>query len=117
MRDRQPLRNTVKSARNSPCGNSTPTCSADRDGESKMRLDRSAPAGTVHRLTLESTVLAGNFLGDPTARLIDVYVPQGHDRQSLPFLVDLVGFTAGRAGRRHIREVSPHMSEQEARPT
>jgi len=46
-------------------------------------------------LWLESQVLAGNLLGDPTRRRIDVYVPAGHDGRGLPLLVDLVGFTAG----------------------
>jgi enterochelin esterase-like enzyme len=60
-----------------------------------MKRDHSAPTGTVHRLTLDSTVLKGNLLGDPTTRIIDVYTPHGHDGRDLPLLVDLVGFTAG----------------------
>jgi enterochelin esterase-like enzyme len=60
-----------------------------------MRKDHGAPRGTVHRLTIESSVLKGNLLGDPTERLVDVYVPAGHDGKGLPLLVDLVGFTAG----------------------
>ena len=60
-----------------------------------MRKDAKAPRGTVHRLTLDSAVLKGNLLGDPTLRDIDVYVPAGFDGKSLPLLVDLVGFTAG----------------------
>ncbi len=51
--------------------------------------------GTIHRLSLDSDVLKGNLLGDPTLRDIDVYVPAGHDGKGLPLLVDLVGFTAG----------------------
>lgn len=53
------------------------------------------PAGTLHRLTLESKLLEGNLLGDPATRTIDVYVPHGHDGRGLPLLVDIVGFTAG----------------------
>lgn len=53
------------------------------------------PAGTVHRLTVHSKALAGNRLGDPTARIVDVYIPHGHDGSGLPLLVDLVGYTAG----------------------
>jgi S-formylglutathione hydrolase FrmB len=53
------------------------------------------PAGTVHRLGLDSTVLKSNMLGDPTLRAIDVYVPHGLDGKDLPLLVDVVGFTAG----------------------
>lgn len=60
-----------------------------------MRRDHRAPRGIVHRLTIESSVLKGNLLGDPTARLIDVYVPAGASGAELPLLVDLVGFTAG----------------------
>jgi hypothetical protein len=60
-----------------------------------MRRDASHPPGTIHRLTLDSAVLKANLFGDPTARLIDVYVPAGHDGRGLPLLVDIVGFTAG----------------------
>ena len=38
---------------------------------------------------------AGSYmLGDPLVRVVDVYVPAGHDGRGLPLLVDLVGFTA-----------------------
>jgi hypothetical protein len=60
-----------------------------------MRKEHSQPNGTLHRLSLESSVLKGNLLGDPIERAIDVYVPHGHDGSGLPLLVDLVGFTAG----------------------
>ncbi len=60
-----------------------------------MRKDQSSPHGTVHRLTLESSAVANNVLGDPTTRIVDVYVPAGRDGKGLPLLVDLVGFTAG----------------------
>ncbi|MGH9916885.1 MAG: alpha/beta hydrolase-fold protein, partial [Pyrinomonadaceae bacterium] len=53
------------------------------------------PAGTVHRLDINSVHLRNNVLGDPTDRIVDVYVPAGHDGAGLPLLVDLVGFTAG----------------------
>src|ERR1700676_93943 len=52
------------------------------------------PMGTIHRLVVESEVLKGNVLGDPTARAVDVYVPAGHDGRGLPLLVDLVGITS-----------------------
>ncbi len=51
------------------------------------------PAGPIQRITLDSVVLGGNMLGDPTARAVDIYVPAGHTGRSLPLLVDLVGFT------------------------
>jgi len=60
-----------------------------------MRRDPSTPAGTVHRLWIDSDVLKSNMLGDPTRRIIDVYVPHGYDGRGLPLLVDVVGFTAG----------------------
>ena len=53
------------------------------------------PAGIVHRLTVASGVLRGNLLGDSTERIVDIYVPAGHNGSELPLLVDLVGFTAG----------------------
>jgi enterochelin esterase-like enzyme len=59
-----------------------------------MRKTNHAP-GTVHRLIVESKALAGNRLGDATSRIVDVYVPAGHDGKDLPLLVDLVGYTAG----------------------
>ena len=49
--------------------------------------------GSVSRLTVESRALESNMLGDPSARVVDVYVPAGHEGQGLPLLVDLVGFT------------------------
>lgn len=60
-----------------------------------MHRDPHTPAGTVHRLTLDSKVLAGNLVGAPPRRRVDVYVPHGHDGRGLPLLVDIVGFTAG----------------------
>jgi len=53
------------------------------------------PAGTVHRFVVQSEVLKGNLLGDPTDRVVDVYIPAGHDGGGLPLLVDIVGFSAG----------------------
>jgi len=60
-----------------------------------MKKNPNTPAGTVHRLTLDSEAIKGNMLGDPTRRLVDVYVPHGHDGRGLPLLVDVVGYTAG----------------------
>lgn len=59
-----------------------------------MRRTTHAP-GTIHRLSIDSKALVGNRLGDPTTRIVDVYVPHGHDGAGLPLLVDLVGYTAG----------------------
>lgn len=60
-----------------------------------MRKNSAVSRGAVHRLTIESAVLKDNLLGDPTERLIDVYVPAGSTGKDLPLLVDLVGFTGG----------------------
>src|SRR5467141_445267 len=49
--------------------------------------------GSISRVTIESQALKSNMLGDPPVRVVDVYVPHGHDGQALPLLVDLVGFT------------------------
>ena len=54
----------------------------------------SGPIGSVSRVTIESQALKSNMLGDPSARVVDVYVPAGHDGQGLPLLVNLVGFTS-----------------------
>ena len=77
-----------------------------------MRRDVAAPAGTVHRLTIESTALKGNLLGDPTDRVVDVYVPHGHDGRGLPLLVDLVGFTAGGPAHTNWRNFQENIPEQ-----
>src|SRR6476660_5677339 len=50
--------------------------------------------GSVTRVTIESQALKSNMLGDPSVRVVDVYLPADHDGQGLPLLVDLVGFTS-----------------------
>src|ERR1700747_3002588 len=55
----------------------------------------SGPIGSVSRVTTQSQALKSNMLGDPSERVVDVYVPAGPDGQGLPLLVDLVGFTGG----------------------
>ena len=52
------------------------------------------PQGSVSRLVVESEVLKSNILGDPTSRVVDVYIPAGQDGSGLPLLVDLVGITS-----------------------
>jgi hypothetical protein len=49
--------------------------------------------GSVSQVVIESQALKSNMLGDPSVRVVDVYVPAGHAGQGLPLLVDLVGFT------------------------
>ena len=80
--------------------------------EEDMRKDHSIPRGTLHRLTLDSFVLKGNLLGDPTERDIHVYVPAGHDGKGLPLLVDLVGFTAGGPGHTNWKNFSENVPER-----
>lgn len=77
-----------------------------------MKKDRSAPAGVVHRLTLDSAVLQGNPLHDPTDRTIDVYIPAGQSGRDLPLLVDLVGFTAGGPAHTNWRNFIENIPEQ-----
>ena len=77
-----------------------------------MRRDSAAPAGTVKRLMLDSAVLKANPLGDSPSRIIDVYVPAGHDGRGLPLLVDLVGFTAGGPAHTNWRNFSENIPEQ-----
>src|ERR1700743_1739988 len=77
-----------------------------------MRKDHSQPRGTVHRLTLDSRAVASNVLGDPTSRIIDVYVPAGRDGKGLPLLVDLVGFTAGGPAHTNWKNFSENLPER-----
>ncbi|HXQ42382.1 MAG TPA: alpha/beta hydrolase-fold protein [Candidatus Udaeobacter sp.] len=66
-----------------------------------MRKNRSLPEGEVRRLEIESYVLAGNLLGDPSRRDLHVYLPPGfHPGERIPLLVDLVGFTG--SGQSHV---------------
>jgi hypothetical protein len=61
-----------------------------------MRAETIAPTPSVvgkARSAAPSQALKSNMLGDPSVRVVDVYVPAGHDGQGLPLLVDLVGFT------------------------
>jgi len=60
-----------------------------------MRRSGDFAAGTVQRLPFDSALLKGNLLGDPTQRIVDVYLPAGHAPATLPLLVDLAGFTSG----------------------
>ena len=77
-----------------------------------MRKDHNVQNGTVHRLSLDSQVLKGNLLGDPTQRIVDVYVPANHDGKGLPLLVDLVGFTAGGPAHTNWRNFQENIPEQ-----
>src|ERR1051326_8500944 len=52
------------------------------------------PICSLNRLNIDSEAVWSNMLGDPSVRVVDVYLPAGHDGQGLPLLVDLVGFTS-----------------------
>jgi S-formylglutathione hydrolase FrmB len=71
-----------------------------------------APAGHVHRLTLDSRLLKNNFLGDPSVRDVDVYVPAEPRPKDLPLLVDLVGFTAGGPVHTNWKNFSENLPER-----
>lgn len=54
------------------------------------------PLGRVVEIVVESDLLADNLLGDPAARVVSVYLPEGYDESPdrlYPLFVDLVGFT------------------------
>jgi hypothetical protein len=88
-----------------------------------MALKRPAwPAGRVVTLEHTSKVLAGNPLGDPHVRTLDVWLPPQYDTSKgrglgkrFPVLFDLVGFTA--SGRAHTawRNFEENVPERAAR--
>jgi hypothetical protein len=53
------------------------------------------PTGSISPFAVRSRVLESNILGDPTVRVVDIYLPAAHNGEGLPLLVDLVGFTDG----------------------
>ena len=56
--------------------------------------------GEIHNLAIESAALEGNLCGDPSTRVVQLYLPKGwQDMSDLPLLVDLVGFTG--SGKAH----------------
>jgi enterochelin esterase-like enzyme len=77
-----------------------------------MRTDHDIPQGSVHTLWLDSTVLRGNLLRDPTRRRIDVYLPHGHNGAGLPLLVDLVGFLSGGPAHANWRNFGENLPER-----
>jgi hypothetical protein len=51
-------------------------------------------SGSLHELTIESAVLAGNPLGDPATRALPVYLPPGwREGDDIPLIAVLAGFT------------------------
>jgi len=55
----------------------------------------SHPQGRIETLTIQSSAIANNVLGDPHERDIAVYLPPGYDRgeDDYPLFVDIVGYT------------------------
>ncbi len=71
------------------------------------------PAGTVHRLTLDSRLLRGNRAGDPAERTLLVYTPPGYDpSRRYPLLVDLVGYTGSGASHTNWRPFGLNLPER-----
>lgn len=60
------------------------------------------PQGTLVELTVDSTALAGNLLGDPSERTVAVYLPPGYPDSAgdYPLLVDLAAYTS--SGLAHV---------------
>jgi S-formylglutathione hydrolase FrmB len=54
------------------------------------------PRGRVEEIVIESDALRGNGLGDPCARTVAVYLPEGYDHSDAdyPLFVDLAAFTS-----------------------
>ena len=84
-----------------------------------MTLKRSqGPAGTVVTLEHDSRVLAGNPLGDPSARKLHVWLPPQYDQgrgRRFPVLFDLVGFTGSGASHLNWKPFEENVAEQVAR--
>ena len=65
-----------------------------------MRYASRPLKGQLHRIPLESKVLKGNPLGDPTQRELLVYTPPGYDEsQNYPLFVDLAAYTSSGPAR------------------
>jgi enterochelin esterase-like enzyme len=77
-----------------------------------LKRDISVPEGALKRVTIDSDVLKSNPLGDSASRIVDIYIPAGHDGRGLPLLVDLVGFTAGGPAHTNWRNFTENVPEQ-----
>ena len=58
--------------------------------------------GTIETVPIESKALKGNLLGDPAARIVAVYLPEGYEAGGGEYhlFVDLAGFTG--SGLKHL---------------
>ncbi len=56
--------------------------------------------GRIETIEIESTALKNNVLGDPTTRVVAVYLPENYDSSAdeYPLFVDIVGFTGSGLG-------------------
>ena len=56
--------------------------------------------GRIEYIEIKSSVLKNNVLGDPTTRVVAVYLPENYDSsaEEYPLLVDIVGFTGSGLG-------------------
>lgn len=71
------------------------------------------PAGTVHRLDLDSRLLVGNRPGDPTRRPLLVYTPPDYDpARRYPLMVDLVGYTGSGGSHTNWRAFGLNLPER-----
>jgi enterochelin esterase-like enzyme len=78
-----------------------------------MRRNRDVPAGEVRRFTIDSRALAGNPLGDPARRQLQLYLPAGWDgARRLPLLVDLVGYTGSGPSHTNWRPFTENLPER-----
>lgn len=77
-----------------------------------MRKQGSYPAGRVEKRSLDSALLKNNFLGEPSVREVDVYLPAKVEPEGLPLLVDLVGFTAGGPTHTNWKNFSENVPER-----
>ncbi len=78
------------------------------------------PPGRVVVLEHESTVLAGNALGDPTKRAVNVWLPPQYDdrkraEQRYPVLCDLVGFMGAGPSHTNWKAFGENVPERAAR--
>ena len=60
------------------------------------------PRGRIEDLTIESSAISNNLLGDPATRNVAIYLPPGYDEsnEEYPLFVDIVGFTG--SGYAHV---------------
>jgi enterochelin esterase-like enzyme len=67
----------------------------------------------VTRLRIESRILEGNALGDPTARDLHLYVPPGHDpKRPSPAILMLTGFTGTGAMHFNIDPLTENLEQR-----